>query len=96
VLATEVVAQSRAAASSEALRDELSVMVGIGNAVADRIMDAVAAQNEAKAPAPAKKQSATRRQGSRKTRSRAASSRGKASSAATPLVTADTPVAGHA
>ncbi|WIW90553.1 hypothetical protein K3M67_21365 (plasmid) [Sphingobium sp. V4] len=95
MLATEVVAQSRAAASSEALRDELSVMVGIGNAVAERILEAVAAQNEAKAAEPAKP---ARRQGSRKARSRTASGKGKQPTnlVLLPSVTADTRVAGHA
>lgn len=94
LLANETLAQNRAAANSEALREELAVMVGIGNSVADRIMEAVAAQNEAKAAEPAPKQASARRQ--RKPRSRAASGRRKAPASAVPAVTADTPVAGHA
>ena len=48
LLSTDGVAQSRVIKDGEALRDELSVMVGIGNAVAERIMEAVAAQNTAR------------------------------------------------
>jgi len=92
LLANEAVAQSRGAANSEALRDELAVMVGIGNSVADRIMEAVAAQNEAKAEEVAAKEASVRRQ--RKPRSRSASGRRKAP--AMPSVTAEMPVAGHA
>lgn len=92
LLANEAVAQSRGAANSEALRDELAVMVGIGNSVADRIMEAVAAQNEVKAEEAAAKEASVRRQ--RKPRSRSASGRRKAP--AMPSVTAEMPVAGHA
>ena len=92
LLVNEAVAQSRGAANSEALRDELAVMVGIGNSVADRIMEAVAAQNEAKAEEVAAKEASVRRQ--RKPRSRSASGRRKAP--AMPSVTAEMPVAGHA
>lgn len=92
LLANEAVAQSRGAANSEALRDELAVMVGIGNSVADRIMEAVAAQNEAKAEEAVAKEASVRRQ--RKPRSRSASGRRKAP--AMPSVTAEMPVAGHA
>lgn len=42
ILATDGAATTRTIASGETLRDELSVMVGIGNAVAERIMDAAA------------------------------------------------------
>lgn len=45
ILATEGVTQTRVIREGEALRDELSVMVGIGHSVADRIMDAVATQS---------------------------------------------------
>ncbi|HKY80485.1 MAG TPA: DUF6468 domain-containing protein [Sphingobium sp.] len=45
LLATEGVAHSRSVASGEALRDELSVMIGIGNAVAERIVEAAALQS---------------------------------------------------
>lgn len=40
ILATDGAATTRTIASGETLRDELSVMVGIGNAVAERIMEA--------------------------------------------------------
>ncbi len=40
VLSTDAAARSNGAASAEAMRDELADMVEIGNAVADRIMDA--------------------------------------------------------
>lgn len=98
LLANEVVAQSRGAANGEALRDELAVMVGIGNSVADRIMEAVAAQNAVKAAEADAKEASARRQGSRKLRSRASAGRRKASAATAPVlpVTAETPVAGHA
>jgi hypothetical protein len=43
VLATEVAANNRSLSTGEALRDELSVMVGVGNNIADRIMEAAAA-----------------------------------------------------
>jgi hypothetical protein len=46
VLTTDGAANIRTIASGETLRDELSVMVGIGNAVADRIMDAATAAGE--------------------------------------------------
>lgn len=45
-LATDGAANARAIASGEALRDELSVMVGIGNSVAERIMEAAANTGE--------------------------------------------------
>lgn len=48
ILATDGAANARAIASGESLRDELSVMVGIGNAVAERIMEAAARAGEAK------------------------------------------------
>lgn len=98
LLATDVVVQNRSIAHGEALRDELSVMVGIGNAVAERIMEAAAAQKEARAEPAGKKEAPVSRQGSRKPRSRAASARRKASAAdvLAASVTADTRVAGHA
>ena len=40
LLSTDGTANARAIASGESLREELSVMVGIGNAVAERIMEA--------------------------------------------------------
>lgn len=45
ILATDGAASVRTIQSGETLRDELSVMVGIGNAVAERIMDAAASTN---------------------------------------------------
>ncbi|QJU57446.1 hypothetical protein HL653_06250 [Sphingomonas sp. AP4-R1] len=41
-LAAESAANHRSLSSGEALRDELSVMVGVGNNIADRIMEAAA------------------------------------------------------
>lgn len=99
LLATDATAQSRAIADGEALRDELSLMVGIGNAVAERIMEAATAQNEAKASQPAKSKTPGRRQGARKPRRpRAASEQRKEPAAAVLAVSvaADTPVVGHA
>lgn len=49
VLGTAMTAQNRTLVDGEALRDELSVMVGIGNAVAERIVDAAAAQKSGQA-----------------------------------------------
>lgn len=46
LLATDGAANARSIASGEALRDELSVMVGIGNAVAERIMEAASTTGE--------------------------------------------------
>jgi hypothetical protein len=43
VLSIDGAANVRTIASGETLRDELSLMVGIGNAVADRIIEAAAA-----------------------------------------------------
>ncbi|MPS71221.1 DUF6468 domain-containing protein [Novosphingobium aerophilum] len=65
VLATDGKAQASAIAAAEEIRDELSLMVGIGNAVADRIMDAAAQtpRVEEKAPkkrAPAKPRTAAK------------------------------------
>jgi hypothetical protein len=40
VLSTEATTQANAVAAAETLRDELSVMVDIGNSTAERIMDA--------------------------------------------------------
>ncbi|WP_380874019.1 hypothetical protein ACFB49_45300 [Sphingomonas sp. DBB INV C78] len=58
ILATDGAASVRTIQSGESLRDELSVMVGIGNAVAERIMDAAAVagerSKESEAAAPAK------------------------------------------
>jgi hypothetical protein len=48
VLTTDGAANARTITSGETLRDELSVMVGIGNAVAERIMEAAAAAGEHK------------------------------------------------
>jgi hypothetical protein len=52
VLLTDGAANARTIATGETLRDELSVMVGIGNAVADRIMEA-ASSDHRKAAEPA-------------------------------------------
>ncbi len=48
LLATEGMAQSNVLASAEAMREELSMMVGIGNSVAERIMDAASIANGTK------------------------------------------------
>ncbi len=48
VLATDGMASVRTIQSGETLRDELSIMVGIGNAVADRLVEASAAATEDK------------------------------------------------
>lgn len=67
ILATDGAATSRTIASGESLRDELSVMVGIGNAVAERIMDAAAnagermKQEEKAGARPAQKPAARKR-----------------------------------
>lgn len=47
ILSTDGAASVRTIQSGETLRDELSMMVGIGNAVAERIMDAAASTNPA-------------------------------------------------
>lgn len=49
VLGSAASTHSRTVAEGEALRDELSVMIGIGNSVADRIVEVAAAQNGPKA-----------------------------------------------
>jgi hypothetical protein len=74
LLATEGQASARAIASAEILRDELSVMVGIGNAVADRIVEAAdaAKATSRKEASPEAKPAATR---SRPKRSRSGRSR---------------------
>lgn len=54
LLATDGQSNARALAQAETLRDELSVMVGIGNAVAERIMAAAETANgEKKVEVPA-------------------------------------------
>lgn len=45
ILSVDGAANARTIASGASLREELSVMVGIGNAVAERIMDAAGAAN---------------------------------------------------
>lgn len=77
LLSTDGAANARAIASSQALRDELSVMVGIGNAVAERIMDAAAQGNvpakveKAEKPASKRAKAATpRKRGTRTTSTR--------------------------
>lgn len=47
LLSTDGAANARTIAMGESLRDELSVMVGIGNAVAERIMDAATTAGDA-------------------------------------------------
>lgn len=69
LFATEGVAQAKAFSTAEELREELTMMVGIGNAVAERIMDAAAdthaktaaktaAKTEAKAAAKPRRRTA--------------------------------------
>lgn len=48
LLANDGAAQVRAIASGEALRDELSVIVGIGNSIAERIVEAAATHTSQK------------------------------------------------
>jgi predicted flap endonuclease-1-like 5' DNA nuclease len=48
LLANDGAAQARAIASGEALRDELSVIVGIGNSIAERIVEAAATHTSQK------------------------------------------------
>jgi DNA gyrase/topoisomerase IV subunit B len=55
VLSTDGAAQASAIAAAEEIRDELTLMVGIGNAVADRIMDAAAQTPKAEEAAPKKR-----------------------------------------
>lgn len=55
LLATDGLAHASALSTAEALRDELSVMVGIGNAVAERIMEAAAGTHGEKEAVPAVK-----------------------------------------
>lgn len=54
VLLTDGAANARSIATGETLRDELSVMVGIGNAVADRIMEAASDRHKQAEPAAPK------------------------------------------
>jgi len=61
VLLTDGAANARTVATAETLRDELSVMVGIGNAVADRIMDAASKPAEPAEPEAAPKPKRPRR-----------------------------------
>ena len=49
LLSTEGAANARVVESAEALRDELSVMVGIGNAMAERIVEATAEARQVEA-----------------------------------------------
>jgi hypothetical protein len=55
VLSTDGAAQASAIAAAEEIRDELTLMVGIGNAVADRIMDAAAQTPKVEEAAPKKR-----------------------------------------
>ena len=55
VLSTDGQAQATAIAAAEEIRDELTLMVGIGNAVADRIMDAAAQTPKVEEKAPKKR-----------------------------------------
>jgi len=55
VLSTDGAAQASAIAAAEEIRDELTLMVGIGNAVADRIMDAAAQTPKVEEATPKKR-----------------------------------------
>lgn len=52
VLGSVSAGQNRAIAEAQALRDELSVVVGIGNAVAERIVEAASIHQGSSDPAP--------------------------------------------
>ena len=60
-LSTEGAANARAVARGEEIRDELSVMVGIANAVVERIMEAAEANRAPDAPTPEPEAKAKRR-----------------------------------
>ena len=62
-LRTDAAANARVVAEGEAMREELAVMVGIANAVAERIMESVESkkQPEPLAPAPSPKKRAPRK-----------------------------------
>jgi hypothetical protein len=111
VLATSAAAQNRALVSGEEMREELSVVIGIGNAVAERIIEAASLQNgtaqpeapavaeEVKAEEPAEKAATgAKRSGQRKPRSRSDSRRRKTTpqAAVLPPSVAEAPVVGHA
>ena len=55
MLATDGAASVRAIQSGEELREELSVMIGIGNAVAERILEASGAERAREDEAPKRK-----------------------------------------
>ena len=54
-LRTDGAAHARTVAQGDAMREELTVMVGIANAVAERILETVEANNKAEVPALPKK-----------------------------------------
>ena len=60
-LRTDGAAHARTVAQGEAMREELTVMVGIANAVAERILETVEANNKAEVPALPKKAAAVRK-----------------------------------
>jgi hypothetical protein len=60
-LRTDGAAHARTVAQGEAMREELTVMVGIANAVAERILETVEANNKAEVPALPKKAVAVRK-----------------------------------
>jgi hypothetical protein len=75
VLGQSLNVQNRTLVEGEALRDELSVMVGIGNAVAERIVDAVGlekAEKQAKAQKNRRNQSKAKTDAAPKAKSEAA------------------------
>lgn len=86
VLATDGMAQARTIADAEAMRDELADMVGIGNAVADRILSASeqsAAKKTARKPA-AKTVTAEGEEAAEKTTARRSTTRRAATRKAAP------------
>lgn len=66
-LRTDGTAHARTVAQGEAMREELTVMVGIANAVAERILETVEANNKAEVPALPKKAAAARKPAAAKT-----------------------------
>jgi len=89
VLRTDGAAYARNIASGEELRDELSVMVGIGNAVADRIMEAASATGErretpAEAPAEEPVTAAPTVAPAKRSRRRRSSARSEATTVSVP------------
>ncbi|MEA1013968.1 DUF6468 domain-containing protein [Sphingosinicella sp. LY1275] len=77
-LRTDGTAHARTVAQGEAMREELTVMVGIANAVAERILETVEANNKAEVPALPKKAAAARKLAAAKTAETVPESKAKA------------------